>query len=175
MRFILKFPSSELSFWAAEYDKHYDDSVAEAIGSRVRGGGVLAQDDFLRLAEWKTRRSKSRCRKNPAGYVEEVTRLALASRDARFKIEVLRLLDGVDWATASVFLHFCDREQWPILDVRALWSLGQAVPAYITFPIWEAYTTCTRALANKCRVSMRTLDRALWGYSKAHQGKLDQR
>ena len=104
-----------------------------------------------------------------------MTRHALAARDARFKIEVLRLLDGVDWATASVVLHFCDPEPWPILDVRAFWSLGQAVPAYITFPVWEAYTTHTRALASKYGVSMRTLDRALWGYSKAHKGKLDQR
>jgi hypothetical protein len=175
MKFMLNVPPSELSFWAAEYDKHYDDSVAEAIGSRVRGAGVLTQNDFLSLAEWKTRRSKSRCRKNPAEYVDEVTRHALASRDARFKIEVLRLLDGVDWATASVVLHFCDREPWPILDVRAFWSLGQTVPPYITFPIWQAYTTYTRALADKYGVSMRTLDRALWGYSKAHQGKLDRR
>lgn len=135
MKFMLKVPASEIRFWAAEYDKHYDDSVAEAIGSRVRGSGVLAQDEFLRLAEWKTKRSKSRCRKNSGDYVDEVTRHALASKDPRFKIEVLRLLDGVDWATASVVLHFCDREPWPILDVRAFWSLGQAVPAYITFPV----------------------------------------
>jgi hypothetical protein len=103
-----------------------------------------------------------------------VTRQALTSKEPRFKIEVLRLLDGVDWATASVVLHFCDRERWPILDVRAFWSLGQAVPPYITYPVWDAYTACTRALADRHGVSMRTLDRALWGYSKAHQGKLDR-
>ena len=174
MKFVLKVPPSEIGFWAAEYDKHYDDSTAEEIGGRVRESGLLAQDDFLLLAEWKTKRSKSRCRKNPAGYVAEVTRQALTSREPRFKIEVLRLLDGVDWATASVVLHFCDRERWPILDVRAFWSLGQAVPPYITYPVWDAYTACTRALADRHGVSMRTLDRALWGYSKAHQGKLDR-
>jgi hypothetical protein len=73
----------------------------------------------------------------------------------------LRLLDGVDWATTSVILHFCDRRRWPILDVRAFWGLGGEVPKYITYPLWEAYTEGTRGLANQHRVSMRVLDRAL--------------
>lgn len=78
----------------------------------------------LAIAEWKTARSRSHCRKNDDGYVKEVTRAALSSNNERFKIEVLRLLDGVEWPTASVILHFCDRGRYPILDVRALWSLG---------------------------------------------------
>lgn len=172
MEFRLKFPPSQIAFWAASYDDSYSDSVPGAIGSRARRAGVLAYDDFLRLTEWKTPRSKPRCRRNSAEYVAEVTRSALAAKEPRFKIEVLRLLDGVDWATASVILHFCDRARWPILDVRAFWSLGQQVPANVTYAVWEAYTRCTRDLAKKHGVSMRTLGRALWGYSKARQGKL---
>ncbi len=37
---------------------------------------------------------------------------------------VLRFLDGVEWPTASTILHFCGARPYPILDYRALWSLG---------------------------------------------------
>jgi hypothetical protein len=86
-----------------------------------------------------------------------------------FKIEVFRLLDGVDWPTASVILHFCDRGQYPILDVRALWSLGVAARPTLGFPLWMEYTGFLRGVARNAEVSMRTLDRALWQYSKVNQ------
>jgi hypothetical protein len=170
MNFVLKVPPKEFARWAALYGDDYDDSPAVAIGRQVRETAKFSYDDFLALAEWKTARSKSRCRHNSRAYVAEITHYALSSVEPRFKIEALRLLDGVDWATASVILHFCDREPWPILDVRAFWSLGQKVPSYITYPVWEAYTAFTRAVAAKHGVSMRTLDRALWSYSRKHQG-----
>ena len=171
VRFELKVPPSEIAYWSAKYSDDYDDTVAETIGERLKRTGILAYDDFLALAEWKTERSKSRCRKNPPTFVAEVTQRALLSSEPRFKIQVLRLLDGVDWATASVVLHFCDRGEWPILDFRAFWSLGQEIPTYITYPLWAAYTEATRSLAHAHGVSMRTLDRALWAYSKARQRK----
>jgi hypothetical protein len=98
--------------------------------------------------------------------VKEVTGAALRSKNERFKIEVLRLLDGVDWPTASVILHFCDRGQYPIVDVRALWSLGVTTPPAIDFPVWMEYTQFLRGVSADAGVSMRTLDRALWQYSK---------
>lgn len=159
MRFALKVPSTKIAYWADRYG--YGDEDAEGVGKRARKAGRLTHSDFLALAEWKTPRSKSRCRQNTPAFVEEVTRHALATSEPRFKIEVLRLLTGIDWATASVILHFCDRDRWPILDVRAFWSLGQALPSYVNYPVWEAYVEATRALADRHAVSMRTLDRAL--------------
>jgi len=102
--------------------------------------------------------------------VKEVTRAALGSKDERFKIQALRLLEGVEWPTASVILHFCDRGRYPILDVRALWSAGlDASPCY-GFKFWMEYTDFMRGLAADAGVSMRTLDKALWQYSKVKQG-----
>lgn len=106
--------------------------------------------------------------------MREVTGAALAARDERFKIEVLTLLTGVGWPTASVILHFCDRGRYPILDFRALWSLGLArPPAVYGFPFWDAYCRCTRDLADSTGVGMRVLDRALWAYSRENQAPLD--
>jgi hypothetical protein len=41
-------------------------------------------------------------------------------------------------------------------------------PAY-TLDLWLAYVACTRAIARRTGESMRTVDRALWQYSKARQ------
>jgi hypothetical protein len=82
---------------------------------------------------------------------------------------ILRSLEGVEWPTASVILHFCDRGPYPILDYRALWSLGYARPPTYTYEFWNAYTGFLRALSRDTGRDMRTVDKALWQYSKEHQ------
>jgi len=32
---------------------------------------------------------------------------------------------GVQWPTAWVILHFCDRGKFPIIDYRALWQYSK--------------------------------------------------
>jgi hypothetical protein len=169
MRLRLRFPHSEIEKWAAQYSYASDAAIEDVIAPAARRQGYLTRDQFLTIAEWKTARSRSRCRKNDAGYVKEVTGAALRSKNERFKIEVLRLLDGVDWPTASVILHFCDRGRYPIVDVRAMWSLGVTTPPAIDFPVWMEYTRFLRGVSADAGVSMRTLDRALWQYSKVKQ------
>ena len=98
---------------------------------------------------------------------------SLASQNERIRIEVLTLLHGVSWPTASVLLHLGHPDPYPILDFRAMWSLSVDVPddtsGFYTFDLWWAYTQFCRKLANQCGVDMRTLDRALWQYSKMNQ------
>jgi len=78
------------------------------------------------------------------------------------------LLSGVGWPMASVILHWCHADPYPILDFRALWSLGlDPLPPY-DFDLWRAYTGHCRGLA-AAGVTMRDLDRALWQYSKEKQ------
>jgi hypothetical protein len=169
MRFKLRFPKSTIAKWAAEYSYESDAFIEDAIAPAARRQGFLTRDQFLAIADWKTARSRSRCRKNDPEYVKEVTGAALNSKNERFKIETLRLLDGVEWPTASVILHFCDKGQYPIIDFRALWSLGVTAPPAIDFPVWMEYTGFLRGVSAAAGVSMRTLDRALWQYSKAKQ------
>ena len=70
---------------------------------------------------------------------------------------------------ASVILHFRFDNTYPILDFRALWSLGIEERNKYDFELWWAYVLCCRKLARRAGVSMRTLDRALWQYSKENQ------
>lgn len=166
--FRLRFPASDIPRWAKSY-AYGDGSALDELGPRVRKRGVLTRAEFLTLCYWKTPRTQPRCATNTAAQIREATQIALATDDERAKIYILRTLAGVGWPTASVILHFCDNRPYPILDYRALWSLGYTRPPAYTFELWSAYTSFTRALATSTGHDMRTVDRALWQYSKRHQ------
>ena len=166
--FRLRFPPAEITRWATSFtDPHA--AVVDRLSPAARARGVLTRNEFLALCRWKTPRTQPRCATNTAARIREATQVALATDDERAKMYVLRTLDGVGWPTASVILHFCDTRPYPVLDYRALWSLGYAKPPAYTFEFWWAYTDFTRALATSTGYDMRTVDRALWQYSKHHQ------
>ena len=141
----------------------------DKLAPAARDRGYLRRTEFLALCRWKTPRTIKRCASNSTQQIRDATQLAFSTRDERAKIGILRLLAGVDWPTASVLLHFCDRQPYPVLDFRALWSLGSQQPSSYTFDFWWAYTTFTRQLAESTGHTMRIVDRALWQYSKEHQ------
>jgi len=167
--FELQFDRFEIPRLAARYSYPNEDKIeATARDNKVRGH--LTLPEFLELCKWKTERSKSRVAKNTEGLVEEATRFALSAKHEQLRIHSLLSLHGVGWPTASVILHFWHTDPYPILDFRALWSLGrESPPAAYNFDFWWKYTLFCRELAKECNVSMRTLDRALWQYSADNQ------
>ena len=170
VRFSLRFDLSKIGSWAGKY-VYGDSVVVEQVGPQARRQGFLTRDQLLTLAHWKSPRIVPKCETNDADFVEEVTGKALGSKHERFRIESLKLLTGVAWPMASVILHFCHNDDYPILDYRALWSLRvHPVPRY-TYDLWTDYTRATRSLAAKAGTDMRTLDQALWQYSKDRQPK----
>jgi hypothetical protein len=166
---VLRFALDEVLTWAGRY-AYADDAEVEAIGEAARRRGWYTRPEFLTVTRWKTERSGSRCAKNTPTAIREATQVALRVKDERLRIGVLTLLQGVEMPTASVLLHLAHPDPYPIIDFRALWSLGvEAPPSYYSFEFWWAYTRECRSLAEAAGVSMRTLDRALWQYSKEHQ------
>jgi hypothetical protein len=166
--FGLRFNGRDVRKWAARYE-YGDDSVLVTIGTKARKRGYLLGGELRAVARWKTPRSAPRIARNGEEFVRDTTRVALSTKCERLRIEVLTLLDGVKWPTASVILHFAYPDRYPILDYRALWSLGVDPVPPCTFELWERYVHFTRATARRLKVSMRELDRALWQYSKAMQ------
>ena len=168
MPFKLRIPLSDIPHWSARYE--YNDAIPAELGPVARKRGHLTKTEFLAFTRWKTARTQQRCQANSPEFVKTATAVSLASPDERLRIEVLTLLSGVQWPTASVILHFCAIDPYPILDFRALWSLSADVPkSGYAFPFWWSYCEATRRLARKAHVSMRVLDRALWQYSKENQ------
>jgi hypothetical protein len=169
--FRLRFPISQIENLAKHYDYEGDDDENKIlpIAPTVKRRGYLTKKEFLLVCRWKTRRSQLRCRKNSPDFIHEVTKCALSTPVERLRIEVLTLLDGVSWPTASVILHFFHSAPYPIVDFRALWSLKTNVPKRYGFNFWQEYTSYCRGLSKRAGVSMRTLDRALWQFSKENQ------
>lgn len=163
-----RFSESRATYWSCRYDVSQDLGVAE-VGSSARNRGRLTKAEFLHLCDWKSPRARPSCLRNSADYISEVTAVTLSTSDEELRIRSLMLLQGVSWPTASVILHFCHPDPYPILDVRALWSLGvKQVPAY-NLKFWSSYCNFSRRLARNWKLKMRKLDRALWQFSKENQ------
>ena len=167
--FALQFPIQRVSEYAARYTD--DDDELLAIGRAVRHRGHYTLDEFQRVCRWKTARSAPLVAQNSSESVEATTRVALGeSRSNRERIKELQSLRGVGLPTASVLLHLVYPERYPILDVRALHALG--VPASSqSYRFWESYVKEYRRLVKQASVDGRTLDQALWQWSR-EQGML---
>ena len=135
----------------------------------MRARGYLTQHEFLEICRWKSSRTQPLCADNDEFTVRTVTKAAFSTTNESLKIDLLRIMKGVAWPTASTLLHFCDRRPYPILDFRALWSLGyRRAPPY-TMEFRLACLKFMRDLARRIRIDVGTLDRALWQYSKERQ------
>jgi hypothetical protein len=169
--FVLQFPLEQVPELAARYS-YEDDVEVLAIGRAARARGHYTRDEFVTVCRWKTPRSGPLVAENSADVVEALTRVALSDMSSeRQRVDALRSLRGVEWATASVLLHLAYPERYPILDKRALHALGVRPPAAYTFRFWKAYVDACLQLAQRADVDGRTLDQALWQWSK-EQGVL---
>ena len=169
--FKLKFDVSQVEKYASEYS--YERSESEVIKNslKIRDRGYLTKSELQIIGNWKTPRSKPKIAANSEHYVKEVTSIAFSTKNEKLRIEILNLLEGVSWSTASVLLHFYHIENYPILDFRALYSISceHIKPQYYNFIFWLSYTEFIRNLADKAGADMRTIDQALWQYSKKYQ------
>ena len=119
----------------------------------------MTKQQLQTLCQWKSARSSGNTRSNSQQYVKEVTNFALSSDNERSRIEALTLLDGVGWPTASAILHFYHADNYPILDFRALWSIGvDTPPSVYKYDFWQDYTDCCREISKRHKVSMRLLE-----------------
>jgi len=94
-----------------------------------------------------------------------VTGAAFLARSDAARLGVLLGLRGVGVAVASVILHFGDPTRHPIYDVRvraALRRIGIRRRFAPTAAGWAEYAAVLRVLGTRHRVSLRTLDKALW-------------
>lgn len=169
---------SGIEYWAgrcvrlmSEAERQSETRLENMIGPEARAAGYLTKSAFLDLCRWKSPRPQRLQEGNASDYVEAVTRTSLSTPHERLRIEVLTLLRGVDWRTASAILHIAHKDPYPILDFRAVGSLGQEAPSQCNFQFWWDYVQFCRQTAGKYGVSMRTLDRALWRYDKDGSGK----
>lgn len=167
--FTLQFPLEQVPEYAARYP-YEDDLEALAVGRAARDRGYYTLNEFVTACRWKTPRSGPLVAENSADVVKAQTGVALSpTAGERQRLDALRALRGVEWATASVLLHLAYPERYPILDKRALHALGVPPSSAYSFRFWEAYVTACLGLAERAGVDGRTLDQALWQWSKEQE------
>jgi hypothetical protein len=178
--FHLRFPITDISALAEAYwgdsteaaDIARERHIEQVLAPQIQRQRYLTKEQFQYLCRWKSPRATSYAARNDEAFIHAVTHTALTTDHERLRIEVLTLLAGVQWPTASVILHFGCDNLYPILDVRALWSAGidnaDTIPH--DFELWQAYTIFCRQTALAAGVTLRTLDRALWQHAAARIG-----
>ncbi len=165
----LRFGPSKIKNIASRYNYSQDEAELLQLEREVNEKGHLEKDQLRLVAKWKSPRSAGHVEKNGDDFVRDITSFALSTSNERARIESLVLLDGVSWPTASVILHLFHSDPYPILDFRAIWSANAEVPKTYGYSFWQNYFLFCRNVAQKNKISMRVLDRALWQYSKENQ------
>ena len=162
---MLQFAPEEIAGLAERFG-YDDDALLLAAGAAARARGHYTRAEFLSVCRWKSPRSAPKVAANDEAAIVAATARALATRDEEARIGALLELEGVGVPTASTLLYFAFPRDYPILDVRALESLGVKARSQYPVSFWLDYLAACRELARRHGVDVRTLDKALWQHSK---------
>jgi hypothetical protein len=163
--FKLQFPPDQIDALASRFPDT-DDARYRTAGAAARTRGHYTRGEFIAVCRWKTPRSAPKVAANKARSVVEQTGRAFAASDEGQRMEALLELTGVGVPTASTVLFFAFPDDYPILDVRALESLGVKPRSQYPISFWLGYLETCRDLAFRHEVHIRTLDKALWQHSR---------
>jgi hypothetical protein len=172
-RFAMQVPPSELITLAERYGYGQDDDALNA-GKQIANGDYSVANLKI-IVEWKSARIAGLIEKNSATDVAKSLRFATnKGTSEKSAMDTLCKLKGVGIPVASAILTMVYPEKYTIIDFRALEALGikrgadeETVDYYL-----EYLQTC-RSIAGEHRIDLRTLDRALWQWSKEHGGSND--
>lgn len=167
--FELQFAGDEIVPLANRFGAGDETRLLE-VGAAVRTRGHYTRHEFIEVCAWKTPRSRLRVASNREAAVVRATGCALATADEETRMNALLGLAGVGVPTASVLLYVVFPQDYPILDVRALESLGVKPRSQYPMGFWLEYLSACRELARRYGVGIRTLDKALWEHSKERAG-----
>ncbi|GAA1380721.1 hypothetical protein GCM10009613_05500 [Pseudonocardia kongjuensis] len=156
--------------WAGRYDPMVDAPVLRDVHPAVHDRGYFTKAEGEAVMKWKSNRTLPLFQENAEDDVEAITTMALGGPD-RLAHRVLRLLRGVGNPVASAFLTVADPTRFTVVDFRAIRALQQHGEQVADDPYYREYVDLCASIARRCETDLRTLDRALWQYDKATNGK----
>ncbi|MDD3102305.1 MAG: hypothetical protein PHE59_04140 [Patescibacteria group bacterium] len=170
---IVKITKESIKEYAEKYDQRHkgtsDEIIEKEIKKWLAKNRYLNREQFIKIGLWKSKRPKKKYENNDDLTVRKITRFSFATNDEQARIKFLLLLNGVAFPVASAILHFAFPDKYPILDFRAIWSLGWKQPKSYTFDFWQKYCNEMEKISKKTGESIRTIDKAFWEYSKENQ------
>lgn len=152
------------------YDCQYNEKAKKTemeLKKWLKRHDHLTKEKFLEICCWKAPRAFHHFKANSENEIIELTRKSFKASDECARIVSLVELNGVGYPIASAILHFKFPNKYPILDFRALESLGYKKRMTYNCKFWQEYVDKLRGLSKRFHVSMRELDKALWAHSKA--------
>lgn len=165
-------------YWqkSGEKDRELEKAAFEA-GEAIRNGDYSLAN-LEAIVRWKSERLVQYLIGNSNEKIRRVLAVAAASdTSTETAVKVLLELHGVDLPVASAILAAIFPERYTVLDYRALEALGHARH---DVRFYEEYLSFCKRLAESNIVTpqselpaptpLRTLDRALWEWSRSHSG-----
>lgn len=142
-----------------------DDKAAFDAGRRIREGD-RGRPNLETIICWKSSRRIKLIAQKSDSEIADALSLALCAKEPRSAFGVLMGLHGVGAPMASAILTAMDQDKYTVIDYRALEALGvQDFDTDLNFYIEHYFPECKR-LASETQISLRTLDRALWSWSR---------
>jgi len=170
--FDLQFDRSLIRELSSRYSYALDEAPFEA--GRAIASGDAAEVHLWTIVRWKSPRSITKVRRNSAAEVAKALTAGGQGQTDGAAVRALVALYGVGVPIASAILTVIDPSRYTIIDVRALEALG----VHATYPnvdFYLRYVACCRELAAESGVDLRTLDRAMWQWSKEQAGSIGSR
>jgi len=169
----MNFTKEQILKYSKKYDERYLGSNDELVERKMKGWlkdkTFLDKEGFVKIGLWKSKRPKKSYENNDEILVKEITGFSFSAIGEEARIKSLTVLNGVSWPVASTILHFKFPDRYPIMDFRAIWSLGWEQPKKYDFIFWQKYCEEITKLSKNYNLPMRTIDKALWEYSKENQ------
>ena len=165
-------------YWKKAGEKEHElETAAFEAGEAIRNGDYSLAN-LEAIVRWKSERLVHYLIGNSNEKIRRVLAVAASpASSTESAVRALLELHGVDITVASAILAAIDPERYTVLDFRALEALGHA-PHDVHF--YEEYLAFCKRLAESNIVRpqselpaptpLRTIDRALWEWSRSHTG-----
>lgn len=164
--------------WANKHDSKeaFWMQKEKEIGNRLRASKELTKSDLIEIIKWKFEGLEGRKKRElnlVAGINEQVLKKVsnvvfnMNTSQDRERVELLCSLDhGIGPAVASTILTFFDPKNYGVFDFH-VWQevFNEKLKGY-TVQNYIELLSKLREIANKCRIEVRTVEKAF--YAKNH-------
>jgi hypothetical protein len=169
----MEITKEKIKEYAERYDERYkgsdDERTEKEMKEWLKKNRYLNSKRFIKIGKWKSKRPKKQYESNDDLTVKEITRFSFATNSEEARIKSLLILKGVSYPVASAILHFAFPNRYPIMDFRVIWSLGWEQQKSYSYDFWQKYCVEIRRISKEVKEDIRTVDKALWKYSKENQ------
>ena len=166
---------TNIEIYAREYDKRFknkdDEHTEKEMKKWLKENRYLGRKEFIKIGLWKSKRPRKLYESiwNDDSSVREITQFSFMAKSELVRVKSLFALEGVSYPVASAILHFAFPNRYPILDFRVISSLGWEQPTSYNFGFWQKYCKRIRDIAQEFGEDIRTVDKALWEFSKSKE------